>query len=101
MRLVLFGDVVLGVLLEVALLAGDLDPRRHLQPRRPFQLGQFRFQLFDAGLRDRLAGPLLRAHAEERARNQSPAVVSPATKAEAKEWTFAPSASPSGLRPKS
>ncbi len=29
-RLVLFGDVILGVLLEVALLAGDLDPRRHL-----------------------------------------------------------------------
>ena len=28
-RLVLFGDVILGVLLEVALLAGDFDPRRH------------------------------------------------------------------------
>ena len=46
-RLVLFGDVILGVLLEVALLAGDLDPRRHRFAGRAFQLGEFGFQLFD------------------------------------------------------
>src|SRR6188472_4029923 len=60
--LVLFGDVILGVLLQVALLARDLDPRRHLFPGRAFQLGEFGFQLFDSGLGDRLAGLLLGAH---------------------------------------
>ena len=53
-RLVLFGDVILGVLLEVALLARDLDPRRHLLPRRPFELRQLGFQLLDSGRGDRL-----------------------------------------------
>ena len=54
MGLVLLGDVVLGVLLEVAFLARDLDPRRHLRPRRPFELLDFLAQGLDALLGDRL-----------------------------------------------
>ena len=55
MGLVLFGDVVLGVLLEVAFLAGDLDPRRHRQPARPFQLPISLAQGLETLLGDRLA----------------------------------------------
>ena len=47
-RLVLLGDVVLGVLLEVALLAGGLDPRRHRLPPRPFELLDLLAQGLDA-----------------------------------------------------
>ena len=37
-RLVVLGDVVLGVLLQVSELARGLDPRRHLRARRPLEL---------------------------------------------------------------
>ncbi len=61
-RLVLFGDVILGVLLEVALLAGDLDPRRHLLAGGPFELRQLGFEVLDPGRGDRLAGLLWCVH---------------------------------------
>src|SRR4051794_2870966 len=59
--LVLFGDVVLGVLLEVAFLARDLDPRRHRLAAGPFEIGQLDAQVLEALRRDRLTG-LLGAH---------------------------------------
>jgi hypothetical protein len=58
MGLVLLGDVVVGVLLQVAELAGVLDALGDLAPRRSLQLLELDFQRGDALGRDRLAAPL-------------------------------------------
>jgi hypothetical protein len=58
MSLVLLGEVVVGVLLEVAELAGGLDPLRHLGSCRTLQLLDLRAQVGDSLCRDRLAGEL-------------------------------------------
>src|SRR5215210_5210684 len=60
-RLVLLGDVVVGVLLEVAELPGGLDPCRHLLPGGSLELGQLLVQRRQPLGRDRFA--LRRAHA--------------------------------------
>ena len=69
MRLVLFGDVVLGVLLEVAFVAGGFDPRRHRMPFRAFELLQLGLQLFDSRRGDRLIALLCWAHGPQPLKN--------------------------------
>ena len=55
MSLVLLGDVVLGVLLQVAERARRLDAARHLLAARRLELVEVRLQRFEALWRDRLA----------------------------------------------
>ncbi len=54
--LILLGDVVIGVLLEIAELPRRLDPGRHLEPGRALELLDLRLQLREALGGDRLAG---------------------------------------------
>ena len=53
MPLVVLGDVVVRVFLEIAELAGLLDPRGHLGPPRPLKLLELRPEGDDALGRDR------------------------------------------------
>jgi len=54
MGLVLLGDVVVGVLLQIAELAGGLDPFRHRRAGRALELLDLDAQLGKARGRDRL-----------------------------------------------
>ena len=54
MRLILLGDVVVGVLLEVAKLAGRLDAVRHRDALWPLELGKLCLESVEPLGRDRL-----------------------------------------------
>jgi hypothetical protein len=58
-RLILLGDVVVGVLLEVAELARSLDPLGHLRPRGTLEALDLCAKLVEPLGRDGLAGEFL------------------------------------------
>jgi hypothetical protein len=71
-RLVLLGDVVVGVLLQVAELAGGLDPLRHLRARGSLEALELGAELLEALGRDRFAGRAgrLLCHAHQGGRSE-------------------------------
>ena len=63
MSLILLGDVVLGVLLEIAHLAGDLDPLSHLEPTAILEVLDLRFEVRHTLSGDRFTVLFVHRHA--------------------------------------